>query len=98
MPGAVINAFSTIGNSCIINSNSVVEHDCNLDDFVHMCPNSAVAGGVTMGKRAWVGIGASIRQMVTIGADSFIGAGGVVVNDIPAGATAVGVPAKVLKK
>ncbi|MDB4001167.1 acetyltransferase [Oceanospirillaceae bacterium] len=98
MPGAVINAFSTIGNSCIINSNAVVEHDCNLDDFVHMCPNATVAGGVTIGKRAWVGIGASIRQMITIGPDSFIGGGSAVVNDIPTGATVVGVPAKVLKK
>ena len=98
MPGAIINAFSTIGNSCIINSNAVVEHDCNLDDFVHMCPSSAVAGGVTIGKRTWVGIGASIRQMLTVGADALIGAGSVVVNDIAAGATVAGVPAKVLKK
>ena len=97
MPGAVINAFSSIGKGCIINSNAVVEHDCKLGDFVHICPNVAVAGGTIIGKRAWVGIGANVRQMITIGADALIGAGSAVVNDIPEGATVVGVPAKAIK-
>ena len=98
MSGAVINAFSTIGKGCIINSNAVVEHDCKLDGFVHMSPNSGVAGGTIIGKRTWVGIGASLRQMITRGADVLIGAGRVVVNNIPAVTTVVGVPAKELKK
>lgn len=98
MPGVVINAFSSIGEGCIINSNAVVEHDCELESFVHMCPNSAVAGGTTIGKRAWVGIGSNIRQMISVGADALIGVGSAVVNDIPAGAIVVGVPAKKLKK
>jgi sugar O-acyltransferase (sialic acid O-acetyltransferase NeuD family) len=97
MAGAVINAFATIGKGCIINSNAVVEHDCKLADFVHICPNSAVAGGTNIGERSWIGIGASVRQLVNIGADVLVGAGSAVVNDIPKGATVVGVPAKVLK-
>ena len=98
MSGAVINAFSTIGEGCIINSNAVVEHDCKLGNFVHMCPNSGSAGGTTIGKRTWVGIGASILQMITLGDDVLVGAGSVVVNNIPAGSAVVGVPAKELKK
>ena len=97
MPGAVINAFSSIGKGCIINSNAVVEHDCKLESFVHVCPNAAVAGGTIIGKRAWIGIGANVRQMITIGADALIGAGSAVVNDIPEGSTVVGVPAKAIK-
>lgn len=97
MPGAVINAFSSVGESCIINSNAVVEHDCKLADFVHVCPNSALAGGTIVGERTWVGIGSSVRQLINIGADVLIGAGSVVVNDISAGVTVVGVPAKVIK-
>jgi sugar O-acyltransferase (sialic acid O-acetyltransferase NeuD family) len=97
MAGAVINAFSSIGQGCIVNSNAVVEHDCQLADFVHICPNSALAGGVIVGERTWVGIGSSIRQLTNVGADVLIGAGSVVVNDISAGVTVVGVPAKVIK-
>lgn len=97
MPGAVINAFASIGIGCIVNSNAVVEHDCQLADFVHICPNSAVAGGTIIGERTWVGIGSNIRQMITIGADVLIGAGSAVVNDISKGTTVVGVPAKAIK-
>ena len=97
MPGAIINAFSEIGQGCIVNSNTVVEHDCKLADFVHICPNSAVAGGTIIGERTWVGIGSNIRQMINIGANVLIGAGSAVVNDIPAGVTVIGVPAKVVK-
>ncbi|MFT4953625.1 MAG: sugar O-acyltransferase (sialic acid O-acetyltransferase NeuD family) [Pseudoalteromonas tetraodonis] len=98
MAGAVINAFATIGKGCIINSNSVVEHDCKLADYVHVCPNSAVAGGTIIGERTWVGIGTNVRQMISIGADVLIGAGSVVVKDIPSGQTVIGVPAQVLKQ
>lgn len=97
MPGAVINAFAAIGVGCIVNSNVVIEHDCKLECFVHVCPNAAVAGGTTIGKRAWVGIGSNVRQMITIGADVLIGAGSVVVNDISQGTTVVGAPAKAIK-
>lgn len=97
MPGAVINAFASIGIGCIVNSNAVIEHDCKLECFVHVCPNAAVAGGTTIGKRTWVGIGANVRQMITIGADVLIGAGSAVVNDISQGTTVVGVPAKAIK-
>ena len=97
MPGAIINAFAVIGEGCIINSNAVVEHDCKLNDFVHMCPNTAVAGGTTIGKRTWVGIGSNIRQMLNIGSDVLIGVGSAVISDIPAEVTVVGVPAKIIK-
>ena len=97
MPGAVINAFTSIGIGCIVNSNAVIEHDCKLECFVHVCPNAAVAGGTTIGKRTWLGIGANVRQMITIGADVLIGAGSAVVNDISKGVTVVGVPAKAIK-
>jgi sugar O-acyltransferase (sialic acid O-acetyltransferase NeuD family) len=98
MAGAVINAFATIGKGCIINSNAIVEHDCKLADFVHICPSSAIAGGTIIGERTWVGIGTNIRQMINIGADVLIGASSAVVKDIPSGKTVVGVPAKVLKQ
>jgi sugar O-acyltransferase (sialic acid O-acetyltransferase NeuD family) len=98
MAGAVINAFTNVGKGCIVNSNAVVEHDCKLADFVHICPSSAVAGGTIIGARTWVGIGTNVRQMINIGADVLIGAGSVVVNDISAGTTVIGVPAKALKQ
>jgi acetyltransferase EpsM len=47
---------------------------------------------------AWVGIGSSVIDGVRIGAGSTVGAGSVVVRDVPDGVLAYGVPAKVIRK
>ena len=97
MPGAIINANSVIGCGVIINSGAIVEHDCFIDDFAHICPGVAIAGGVCIGKRSWIGIGSNIIQQIKIKQDITIGAGSVVVSDILEGALAYGNPCKVVK-
>jgi acetyltransferase-like isoleucine patch superfamily enzyme len=47
--------------------------------------------------RVWLGANVTVLKGVTIGNDAVIGAGSVVTKDIPTGAIAVGVPAKVIK-
>jgi acetyltransferase EpsM len=95
MPQAVINADVKIGNHCIINSCSVVEHDSLLEDFVHLCPNSTIAGTVEIGKGTFVGSGATIIPSKRVGEWSMIGAGATVINDLPDNCLAVGTPAKI---
>lgn len=51
---------------------------------------------ISIGRNVWIGGGAIILPGVTIGDDAVIGAGSVVTRDVPAGATAVGNPARVL--
>ncbi len=98
MPLCVINAYASIGVGCIINSGGIVEHDCTIGDFVHISPNAALAGGVSVGDMSHIGIGATVIQLIKIGKECTIGAGAAVVSDISDGATAVGVPAKVIIK
>ena len=50
---------------------------------------------VRIGRNVWIGAGAIILPGVTIGDDALIGAGSIVTRDVPAGATAVGNPARV---
>lgn len=97
MAGAVINADAVIGAACIVNTNAVVEHDCILADAVHISPGACLAGGVEVGESSWVGIGATVIQLTCIGKNVMVGAGAAVVNDLPDGVTAVGVPAKIIK-
>lgn len=98
MANVVINAYASVGSGCIINSNVTVEHDCCLEDFVHISPGAQLAGNVTIFRGAWVGIGASVKQGVQVGSGSLVGAGAVVVGDIPMGVISYGVPAKIVDK
>lgn len=51
---------------------------------------------ICIGSNVWIGGGAIILPGVTIGDDAVIGAGAVVTRDVPAGATVVGNPARVV--
>ncbi|MGZ3442120.1 MAG: serine O-acetyltransferase, partial [Polyangia bacterium] len=51
-----------------------------------------------IGNDVYIGAGAKILGPVTIGDGAIIGANAVVLSDVPAGATAVGVPARIIKK
>lgn len=55
------------------------------------------AGGITIDNDAWLGYGVIVLDGVRIGKGAVIGAGSVVTHDIPDGAVAVGVPARVVK-
>ena len=98
MPNAVINSDTIIGDGVIINSGAVVEHDCVVHDFAHICPNTALGGGVHVGKRSWIGIGSAVIQLIQIGDDVTAGAGSVIIRDIPHRQTVVGNPAKPIKQ
>lgn len=97
MAGAIINPYVKIGLSSIINSGSIVEHDCICHDFVHISPGVNISGGVVIGENTWIGIGSSLKQNIKIGENVIIGAGSVVVENIPSQSTAFGSPAKVQK-
>ena len=51
---------------------------------------------VRIGRNVWIGAGALVLPGVTIGDDALVGAGSVVTRDVPAGATVVGSPARML--
>ncbi len=53
--------------------------------------------GITLGENVWLGAGAKVMDGVSIGDHAVVGAGAVVTEDLPAGAVAVGVPARVVR-
>lgn len=82
MAGAVINAAARIGEDAIVNTMAIVEHDCILGTAVHAAPRSVMGGTCNIGDATLFGIGATARPGITIGKDTVIGAGCVVVSDI----------------
>lgn len=98
LAGAVINPGVETGEAVIINTSATVDHDCWLDDAAHLSPGAHLAGGVRVGAEAWIGIGASVKELVSIGARATVGAGAAVVNSISDNSTVVGVPARPLRR
>lgn len=96
--GAVIQPDAGVGRHVIVNTGASVDHDCRLGDFVHVAPGCRLAGGVTVGEGALLGIGSAVIPGLDVGAWSVLGAGSTAVRPVPAGATAVGVPARVLRR
>ncbi|HKP11957.1 MAG TPA: acetyltransferase [Blastocatellia bacterium] len=96
--GAVIQPDTAVGEHAIINTGATVDHDCAIGDFAHIAPGAHLAGDVHIGRGAFVGIGAVVIPGQRVGEWATVGAGAAVVRDIPAGATAVGVPARVICK
>lgn len=94
LPGAVVGARATVGDNVIINTRAVVEHDCRIGDHVHVASGACLCGGCRVGDEALVGAGATIRQLTSVGDGAMVALGAVVIDDIPAGATAMGIPAR----
>lgn len=96
MAGVIVNCFTKIGKGCIINTGSTVDHENNIEDFVHISPGAHLAGTVKVGQGSWVGIGSVVSNNVNITSGCKVGAGSVVVKDIIEPGVYVGVPARKL--
>lgn len=97
-PGAVLGPAARIGALAIVNSAVVVEHDCEVGEGVHLSPRVCLGGGAHVGHTTWVGLGALVRDHVTVGSESMIGMGAVVVSDLPNRVVAYGCPARVIER
>ena len=93
----IITVNIEIGSHVIINLDCTVGHDAVLQDFVTLYPSVNVSGITNIGHAVELGTGMQIIQGKTVGDYSIVGAGAVVVKDIPAKCTAVGSPAKPIK-
>lgn len=96
--GVVVNTGTVIGDDVILNTGCTIDHHNHIKDHVHIAPGVHLGGNVTIGEGSLVGIGSIVIPQRSIGAWSVIGAGSVVIRDIPPYVTAVGVPARVIKR
>lgn len=83
-------------NGIVIHPEAVVGPNCLLFQQVTLGTNGP-GGAPRLGGHVDVGAGAKILGGVTIGDHAKIGANAVVLCDVPAGATALGVPARIIQ-
>lgn len=95
---AVINADAEIGNNNVINTKALIEHECKVGSHNHLSTNSVINGNVIVEDGVFIGSSSVCNGQLKIEHDSIIGSGSVVIENVPAKVTVVGVPARVIKR
>lgn len=84
----------SIGNFNIFNGSIAVGHDVVIGNFNTFMPGARISGEVKLGDRNLMGVYAVILQQNTIGNDTIIGSGSVMMRSTKGNGTYVGNPAK----
>ena len=95
--GTVVNRGAQVGRGVILNTLCSVGHDCILRDFAQIAPGVSLGGAAIIGEGVFLGIGTKVVPEAQVGAWSVVGAGSVVLDDLPGGSLCHGVPARVIR-
>ncbi len=97
LAGAVVNTNCRLGTGCIVNTRASLDHDGILHPWSCLLPGVVTGGNVEIGEFSCVCLGATLAHKVHVGAHTVIGAGSVVLADVPPLSLAYGVPARVVR-
>jgi sugar O-acyltransferase (sialic acid O-acetyltransferase NeuD family) len=95
--GTILTTTISLGRFVIINLACTIGHDTDLGDYCSLMPRVNLGGNASLAPLVYIGTNASVLPSVRIGSGTTVGAGAVVIRDLPANCTAVGVPAQILK-
>lgn len=109
LAGVTIGDFTIIGPGLRLNHGHVVidgftalGRECSISPFVTIGLDTGGATpdfqGPKIGGNVFIGTGAKVLGPITVGDNARIGANAVVLTDVPKDCTAVGVPARVLRR
>lgn len=96
LPGAFVGLGTVIGNCCLISETSYVGHNITMKDFVFVSANVAIGGYVRVGNNCFIGVHSTIKDGVTVGDYTLVGAAANIVRDTEDEGVYVGNPAKKL--
>ncbi len=93
----ITQAEVNVGDNCSIHIGALIAHETSIGNSVFIAHAVSVSGCCNIGDGTFIGTNATILPRIKIGKWATIGAGSVVIADIPDYAVAVGNPAKVIR-
>ena len=97
MPQVVINAKASIEQGVILNTASVIEHECFVGEFSHISVGAKLAGNVKIGKNCFLGVNSCVLPNLSLKENSTLGGGAVLTKSYEKSGIYVGIPAKIMK-
>ncbi len=94
--GATVSALSKVGDHAVIFTQAVLGHGATLGEGAVLAPGAVVNARVVIGARAYIGANAVVMPDLTVGPDATVSACSAALGDVPAGCTALGVPAEIM--
>jgi sugar O-acyltransferase (sialic acid O-acetyltransferase NeuD family) len=97
MPNVVIGPNTKIGKFCILNTSSQLDHDGCIKSYSSLAPGVVIGGGVSIGTRTAICIGAIVKHAVVIGSDVIVGGNSYVNKNIASKKLVYGTPAMIIR-
>jgi len=97
MPNASISPGVKLGRGCLVMVNAVIGHNNQIGDYCHFAAQSCIGSYTRIAKGVHIGLNASVRENITMGAFSALGMGAVLLNDTGEYEIWGGVPARLIR-
>jgi sugar O-acyltransferase (sialic acid O-acetyltransferase NeuD family) len=96
--GAILVTGTRVEDDVVINTGAIIDHDSLLESGAQVASGVTTSGCVTIRRAAFVGVGAILGPGVTVGERAIIGAGSLVLKDVPPGVLAYGAPCRTVRE
>ena len=91
------NSRTILHDMVMADADVCIGHDDVIGERVRIACGVKMAGMITVGADAYIGVNASVKQRLTIGEKALVGMGSVVISHVPSDASVFGIPARKMR-